>query len=156
MNDLAQHYALLLGLREDWLVQAVDLDLDDRRVEIRLQHNPQSQCQCAKCGHPRPLKDHAGERTWRHLDTMQFETVILARIPRTNCPDCGVLNVHIPWAPPHGRFTLLFQAFAIRVLQASSSVEKARRLLRLSWNSVQNIMNVAVERGLAQRDLDEI
>lgn len=156
MNDLAQHYALLLGLREDWLVQSVDLDLDALRVEIRLQHNPQCKCHCPACGLPRPLKDHANERTWRHLDTMQFETVILARIPRTNCPDCGVLNIHIPWASPHGRFTLLFQAFAIRVLQASSSIEKARKLLGLSWNAVQNIMDVAVERGLAQRDLEEI
>jgi transposase len=156
MNDLAQHYALLLGLREDWLVQSVDLDLDALRVEIRLQHNPQCKCHCPDCGLPRPLKDHANERTWRHLDTMQFETVILARIPRTNCPDCGVLNIHIPWASPHGRFTLLFQAFAIRVLQASSSIEKARKLLGLSWNAVQNIMDVAVERGLAQRDLEEI
>jgi transposase len=156
MNDLTQHYALLLGLREDWLVQSVDLDLDALRVEIRLQHNPQCKCHCPDCGLPRPLKDHANERTWRHLDTMQFETVILARIPRTNCPDCGVLNIHIPWASPHGRFTLLFQAFAIRVLQASSSIEKARKLLGLSWNAVQNIMDVAVERGLAQRDLEEI
>jgi transposase len=156
MNDLAQHYALLLGLREDWLVQSVDLDLDAQRVEIRLQHNPESQCHCPECGLHRPLKDHAAERTWRHLDTMQFETVIFARIPRTNCPDCGVLNIHIPWASPHGRFTLLFQAFAIRVLQASSSIEKARKLLGLSWNAVQNIMDVAVERGLAQRDLEEI
>ena len=51
---------------------------------------------------------------------MRFQTTIFARIPRTNCPDCGVLNVHLPWAAPHGRFTLLFEAFAIRVLQASS------------------------------------
>ena len=156
MNDLAQHYALLLGLREDWLVQSVDLDLDAQRVEIHLQHNPKCNCQCPECGSTRPLKDHAAQRKWRHLDTMQFETVIVARIPRTNCPDCGVLNIHIPWASPHGRFTLSFQAFAIRLLQASSSIEKARKLLGLSWNAVQSIMNVAVERGLAQRDLDQI
>lgn len=156
MNDLAQHYALLLGLREDWLVQSVDLDLGDQRVEIHLQHNPQANCCCPECGLPRPLKDHAEERTWRHLDTMQFQTTIKARIPRTNCPDCGVLNIHIPWAAPHGRFTLLFEAFAIQVLQASSSIEKGRQLLGLSWNAVQRIMSIAVKRGLNRRDLDQI
>lgn len=156
MNDLAQHYALLLGLREDWLVQSVDLDLGDQRVEIHLQHNPQANCCCPQCGLPQPLKDHAEERTWRHLDTMQFQTTIKARIPRTNCPDCGVLNIHIPWAAPHGRFTLLFEAFAVHVLQASSSIEKGRQLLGLSWNAVQRIMSIAVMRGLDRRDLDEI
>ncbi len=34
--------------------------------------------------------DHAPERTWRHLDTMQFETVLVARVPRADCKACGV------------------------------------------------------------------
>ncbi|MBD3676353.1 MAG: ISL3 family transposase [Planctomycetaceae bacterium] len=156
MNDLNQHYALLLGLREEWLVQSVDLDLEAQRVEIHLQDNPDSKCGCPECGLPSPLKDHSEERTWRHLDTMQFETVIKARIPRTNCPEHGVHNVHIPWASPHGRFTLLFEAFAIRVLKASSSIDRGRRLLRLGWEAAQRIMSDAVERGLERRDLEEI
>lgn len=156
MNDLTQHYALLLGLKQDWLVQNVDLDLVAGRVEIQLEHNRECVCCCPECGQLRPLKDHAGERTWRHLDTMQFETVIVARTPRTNCPDCGVHNIHIPWAAPHGRFTLLFEAFAIRVLQAASSIEKGRQLLRLSWNATHKIMSTAVDRGLARRNLEQI
>lgn len=156
MNDLNQHYALLLGLKDDWLVQSVDLDLEAQRVEIRLQHNADEPCCCPDCGQACPLKDHTEERTWRHLDTMQFETVIKARIPRTNCAEHGVHNVHIPWAEPHGRFTLLFEAFAIRVLKASSSIEKGRRLLGLGWEAAQRIMNDAVERGLERRDLEEI
>ena len=156
MNDLNQHYALLLGLNTDWLVQSVDLDLEAQRVEIQLQRNADEPCCCPECGEACPLKDHTDERTWRHLDTMQFETVIKARIPRTNCPKHGVHNVHVPWAEPHGRFTLLFEAFAIRVLKASSSIEKGRRLLGLSWEAAQRIMNSAVERGLDRRDLEEI
>ena len=156
MNDLNQHYALLLGLKDDWLVQSVDLDLEAQRVEIRVRDNPDSKCCCPECGQACPLKDHTGERTWRHLDTMQFETVIKACIPRTNCTECGVRNVHIPWASPHGRFTLLFEAFAIRVLKASSSIDRGRRLLGLGWEAAQRIMSDAVERGQERRDLEEI
>lgn len=87
---------------------------------------------------------------------MQFETVLSARAPRTDCPLCGVRTVAVPWAEPHGRFTVMFEAFALRVLQAASSVEKARKLLRLSWGSVQAIMERAVERGLKRRELDEV
>lgn len=87
---------------------------------------------------------------------MQFETVLVARVPRTKCPEHGVHNVHLPWASPHGRFTLLFEAFAIRVLQACSNIEKARQLLGLNWTTAQKIMDDAVERGLERRDLDEI
>jgi hypothetical protein len=47
-----------------------------------------------------------------------------------------LLNAAVPWAEPHGRFTLLFEAFAIHVLQAAASVEQARRLLRLDGDDL--------------------
>lgn len=156
MDRLSAHYSLLLGLDNAWRVSRVDLSLEEQRVVIQLEHGPGVAVCCPDCKHPRPLKDHAPERTWRHLDIMQFETVLSARIPRTDCPECGVKTIAVPWAAPHGRFTLAFEAFAIRVLEAASSVQKARTLLGLSWGSVQRIMDNAVERGLARRDVDEV
>ena len=44
---------------------------------------------------------------------MNFETVIKARTPRTNCAECGVKTVAVPWANKNSRFTLMFEAFAI-------------------------------------------
>ena len=87
---------------------------------------------------------------------MQFETRIVARTPRTACPKCGVKTCEVPWAEPHGRFTLMFEAFAVRVLQAAASISQAQQLLRLSWSSLQTIMDRAVERGMARRDLDDV
>jgi len=153
MNTLSEHYGLLLGLDRSWRVVDVDLSLEEKRVRIQLEHVPGTPVCCPDCATQRPLKDHAPQRSWRHLDTMQFETLLTARIPRTECPDCGVKTVEVPWAEPHGRFTLMFEAFAIRLLQAASSIEKARIHLRLRWMSVQRIMDRAVERGLITRDL---
>lgn len=155
MKTLAEHYGLLLGLEAAWQVADVDLSLEDQRVEIRLEPSGQPVC-CSSCGRTCPLHDHGPERTWRHLDTMQFETRIVARAPRTNCSECGVKTCAVPWAEPHGRFTLLFEAFAIRVLQAASSVEAARRLLGLTWSSLQAILDRGVERGLIERELEDI
>jgi transposase len=150
------HYGQLLGLDDAWQVSGVDLSLEDQRVVIQLEHRQGQPVCCPGCGHQRPLKDHAPQRTWRHLDTMQFETVLTARPPRTDCPECGVKTIAVPWAAPHGRFTLMFEAFAIHVLEAASSTERARALLRLSWGSAQRIMDNAVERGLEHRQVDEV
>ncbi|MFN6330125.1 MAG: transposase family protein [Planctomyces sp.] len=38
---------------------------------------------------------------------------------------CGVKPIAVPWAENHSRFTLLFKAFAIEVLQASQSITSA-------------------------------
>lgn len=87
---------------------------------------------------------------------MGFETQIVARTPRADCPEHGVLNMETPWAGKHGRFTLAFEAFAIKVLLACRSISSACELLGLSWDSVQTIMDRAVERGLERRSLEGI
>jgi transposase len=76
--------------------------------------------------------DLAAERRWRHLDAMGLETQIMARTPRADCPEHGVLTMETPWAGRHGRFTLAFEAFAIKVLLACRSISSACGLLGLS------------------------
>jgi transposase len=156
MKTLAQHYSDLLGLSDSWRVVDVDLDLASQQVRIQLEAVAAKAHCCRECGAECSLKDHAPQREWRHLDTMQFETILVARVPRTNCAKCGVKTCDVPWAEPHGRFTLMFEAFAIRVLQAAASIEQARLLLKLHWDSLQRIMDRAVERGLLKRNLDDI
>jgi transposase len=153
--SLEEHYGLLLGLKSGWRVELVDLSLEEQRVEIAVVHGPESLC-CPECGERRPLKDRSDVRRWRHLDTMQFETVITARLPRTDCPTCGVKQVIAPWAEPHGRFTTMFEAFAIRVLQASRTIRSACGLLGLDWKSAQELMNRAVARGLERRSVEDV
>jgi len=155
MQTLSEHYRDLPGLDKSWRVVKVDLELDPAEVRIYLESSGAA-VSCSECGNECPLKDHAPERTWRHLDTMQFTTTIHARVPRTKCENCGVKTCHVPWAEPHGRYTLLFEAFAVQVLQAAATVEQARILLRLTWESVQRIMNRAVERGIQRREIETV
>ncbi len=151
METLSAHYARLLGIDESWRVESVDLRLEERRVEIRLGHVG-SGVLCPECGHACGLADHAEERRWRHLDTMQFTTELVARLPRCRCPEHGVKTIVPPWAGKHSRFTLLFEAFAIEVLQACRTVRAAADLLGLSWDAAQTIMERAVDRGLQRRE----
>jgi transposase len=153
-GELHRHYALLLGVESPWTVSEVKLDLALKKVEIALQWARGQQVPCPQCRKPCATADHAPERTWRHLDTMQFETLIRARVPRCDCPEHGVKTITVPWATPGSRFTLLFERFAIDVLLASRSLSQAADLLRLDWDAVQRIMERAVVRGLEQRRLE--
>lgn len=153
MSTLHQHYRLLLGLDETWDVAEVQLDLKANRVSIALTQRPGVRVACPECNASCSVYDHADERTWRHLDTMQFETRLTARLPRSHCAKCGVKLCAAPWAEPHSRFTLLFEALAIQVLQACGSISAAIELLGLNWKTAQTIIDRAVERGLLTRDL---
>ena len=154
--ELQKHYALLLGVGSPWEVKHVELKIQEKQVVIELGWQWGAAAQCPECGQECSMHDSAPERTWRHLDTMQFTTLIRARPPRAACPTHGVKTMRVPWAAPHGRFTVLFERFAVEVLLASASVSQACGLLGLSWDTAQEIMRRAVERGLERRQLDAL
>ena len=155
MSELTIHYGQLLGLTTDWEVGDVQLELAESRVTIDLAFVGKN-VTCPDCQKECSRHDMAPERTWRHLDTMQFETLVRARTPRCKCPDCGVKTVQVPWAEKNSRFTLLFEAFAIEVLLACSNVSRAKSLLRINWETAHQIMQRAVERGMQRRSVEEL
>lgn len=150
-HDIRLHYALLLGVEPPWEVEGVELDLEKKRVEVRLRVKAGGLLCCGRCGKRAGGYDGGGERRWRHLDTMGFETYLVAQVPRVNCPEHGVSTADVGWADRNQRFTVMFEAFAIRVLEACGTIQQAARLLRVDWRAVQGIMDRAVERGLHRR-----
>ena len=91
-NELYRHYALLLGIKSPWQVNAIKLDVEGKGIEIALGWREGAAAPCPECGKLCPLADHAPERKWRHLDVMQFETLLRARVPRSRCREHGVKN----------------------------------------------------------------
>lgn len=155
MEKSKELYRQMLGLGSDWELDSVDLDLDEKAVKINLKYSAEESC-CSECSGTAPVYDYSAQRRWRHLDTMQFSTVLFAQTPRVKCPQCGVKNAKLPWANKHSRFTLFFEAFAIEVIQIAKSISDACTLLRLHWNQAQQIMQAGVERGLARRANEEV
>ena len=155
-SELQKHYALLLGIGSPWEVKNVELKLAEKKVEIELGWQWGQDAKCPECGRACSIHDSAPERTWRHLDTMQFATLIRARTPRSDCPEHGVKTMSVPWAAPQGRFTLLYERFALDVLLASASISQACELLGLGWETAHEIMRRAVERGLERRQLEAL
>lgn len=152
---LRLHYGLMLGLQRPWRVETVKLDVVGKRLELGLEWDREGASQdCPECGRACHLHDHAPERQWRHLDAMGFETMLRARVPRIKCPEHGVKSAAIPWALPHGRFTLAFEAMVIEVVKACASVQAACELLKLEWKHVHAIMERAVQRGMGRRSVE--
>lgn len=157
MNTTLQgHYGQLLGLTYPWTVKEVNVDVNNLKINILVTFEKGNKAPCPICGQLCGLEDHREERKWRHLDTMQFETTITCRIPRSSCPKDGIKSIAVPWAGENSRFTALFERFAIDVLLAAKSITQARELLRLSWDQIHLIQLKAVERGLNRRQADPI
>ena len=155
MQKLTTHYHSLLRLPLTWSVDAVDFSADSKRIEIHARFIGGAVV-CPECGLAGKVYDRVPEQRWRHLDTMQYETIIIARIPRCQCVKCGVKTLTVPWAERHSRFTLMFEAFAVALLQHCSNTNAAADMLELGWHATDEIMNRAVKRGLSRRAPEEI
>ena len=149
MQDTAL-YQYLLGLQSPWTVSRVNLDVTGQRVDVWAEHQEDAAWVCPQCTKTLPRYDHAEERTWRHLDSGQFQTHLHVRIPRVACGEHGVVQVTVPWAEPRSRFTLLFERLALDVLR-QCDVSGATRILRISWDEAWGLMQRAVTRGRARK-----
>lgn len=145
-------YEQLLGIHRPWRVRDIDLQLEDGDVVVFVEHMPGERLTCPTCGETSPGYD-TRQRRWRHLDTMQYRTVIEAEVPRVRCATHGVVQCRIPWADEGSRLTALFEALVIDWLH-EASVSAVARQLRLSWDAVAGVQRRAVRRGLARRELE--
>ena len=148
-------YRRILGIEGPWFVESVELKLEDGEVHVFLGHHEMIEWECPECGAAGKLHDHQPERRWRHLDTCQYQTILHAEPPRTECRNHGVKVIKLPWAEPSSRFTALFEALAIEWLKAASQKAVADRL-KLSWDEIHGIMERAVQRGLKRRQAEPV
>jgi transposase len=145
-------YQYILGLDSPWSVSEVELHADSGEIRVRVDHPRGTKFCCPECERELSCHDHADERRWRHLDSCQFKTILLARPPRVNCPEHGVKNVSLPWAEKSSRFTLMFERFAIDVLLATQTVTGAMSILRTSWDQTWYFVQRAVRRGQDRKE----
>jgi transposase len=148
-------YRRILGIEVPWYVDSVDLKLEVGEIHVRLAHHELIDWPCPECGTACKLYDHQPERQWRHLDTCQYQTILHAEPPRSECANHGVRVVKMPWAEPSSRFTALFEALAIEWLKAASQKAVAG-LLQLSWDEIHGIMERGVKRGLERRKAEPV
>ena len=143
-------YAQILGIKSPWQVADVELNVSKGEVTVQVELQAGAKSCCPSCGKESPGYD-SRRRRWRHLDTCQYKTILVADVPRVKCEEHGVVTVSVPWAEPGSGFTAMFEALVIDWLKEAST-SAVSRLMGLSWNAIDGIMQRAVARGLSRRE----
>lgn len=141
----------LLHLTPPWSVADVALDPARREMEVRLRCDPNAALACPSCGAAAARYGAAERRRWRHLDTQDCKTYVVASVPRVKCAAHGVLQLPVSWAEEKARHTRAFEAKAIDLLRDGYSIQAAGKHLGLSWPAVRRIQERAVARGQRRR-----
>jgi transposase len=154
MSDNKELYAAILGVLPPWHVTQVDVRVKQEEVTVTIAARADVRHRCPSCGKACPGYD-TRRRSWRHLDTCQFKTIVIADVPRVECGEHGVLQIDVPWAVPESGFTVLMESLIIDWLLEANISAVARRM-RLTWDEIDGVKQRAVKRGLERRKLEKI
>lgn len=147
-------FSELLGFEAPWTVVRVEHCPEKNIVQLYVNYS-ESQWVDRQTGEIFEIHDFREEREWRHLDVLQYQTVIRCRTPRVKYSDGSVVSCPVPWGDAGERHTYQFEDRTIETLQATHNQTRAGKLLKVSYEKVNRIMNRAVERGLERRDLEQ-
>lgn len=142
--------ALGLGVTRPWRLvgQRLDSTTTPHQLHLEVAADRGALFACPKCGRACKAHDFA-EFTWRHLNFFEHHCYITAKVPRTDCPDHGVLRIGVPWAREGSRFTLLFEQAALTLVR-EMPVLAAARIMAITdqrlWRIVQHYVAKAVNR----------
>jgi transposase len=148
--DLKSFYAQSLGISSPWKVTDVIFDGEHRVVTVFVECASGVAWADPETGERAEIKDWQ-ERTWRHLDTCQFQTIVMARVPRLLLKNGKSITASVPWAQRGARVTRALESHAIGALLNCRTVRAASRLTGLGEDQLDGIMARAVRDGLARR-----
>jgi len=154
MND-TELLQIALGLLPPWMVKDCTFKVQEKRLDIYLDFPPGSVFSCAACGRDGCKVHDTTERTWRHLNFFEHETYLHARLPRTECSDCGVKTVSVPWAREGSGFTLMFEA-VIMTLAKEMTVNAIARLVHEHDTLIWRILHHYVDKARRAQDYSQV
>ena len=155
MEDKVEFLEKLLGLTSDWQVTEVKVNKEIQQIEIFVVFK-HKRAICPITGRMSKVYDLREMRRWRHLNVMQYETYINCRVPRVINEEGKITTIEVPWSDYSGRYTFLFEAEVIKVLEMTKNQTKTAAYLGISYDTVYRVMNNAVNRGLAARKIDKV
>ncbi|WP_028051468.1 ISL3 family transposase [Carboxydothermus ferrireducens] len=148
-------FQLALGLTPPWIVTKSELNLEKNQLDIYIDFQKGGTFVCPVCGKSGCKAYDTEEKTWRHLDFFQYKAYLHARVPRINCPDCGVKTVNVPWARPGSGFTLLFEAY-IMTLAKEMPVKAIARMVNEHDTRLWRILSYYVSRARQKEDYSNV
>ena len=151
MNELTL-FTMALGLSKPWRVVDIKFSKEDGRLDLWLDFTKGAKFPCPTCEEKEGEVHDTQDRTWRHLNFFQYETLLHARVPRVDCGRCGVHQVEVPWARPGSGFTLLFEMLVLQ-LSREMSVAGVAEVTSEHANRIWRILSHYVEKARLAVDL---
>lgn len=143
-----------LGLGPPWQVVSSVFDPAAKTLALDIDFLRGSRFPDPATGELCPVHDTV-RRTWEHLRFFEHKTTISARVPRIKTADGAVKTVEVPWARPHGGFTLLMEAYLLAMVRVLP-VAEVSRLTAVTEDRLWHLIRSRVEEAWEKADWSDL
>ena len=70
------------------------------------------------------------DKVWRHLNFFEHPCYLHARVPRLKIDASSIEMVQVPWARSNSGFTMLFEAFAMALIEEETPVNSVAKTVK--------------------------
>jgi len=133
---------MALGLQSPWQVNDISFSADEStRKELHLHISFVRGSRFPdETGAACPVHDTV-EREWQHLNFFEHHCFLHCGVPRIKTADGKVVTVDVPWSRPGSGFTLLFEAFAMALIEREMPVNRVAEILGVNPQRVWAVFN---------------
>jgi transposase len=157
MENSKKLFEIALALEEPWYIKEIQFNSSSKGVgqlDIYVDFTKGAKF---KDGNESSCSVHdTVEKTWQHLDFFQHTCFLHARVPRIKTTSDNVRLVQVPWARPNSGFTLLFEAFAMALIENEMPVNKAASILDVYAKRLWTIFNYWVSRAVDKDNVSDV
>ena len=89
-------------------------------------------------------------REWQHLNFFEHSCVLECKVPRIMTSEGKVITVAVPWAREGSGFTLLFEAFAMMLIESEMPIKKVAKLLHVYDKRIWRVFSYWVRKAVAK------
>ena len=155
--DMNAIFEQALGVVEPWYVEAIDFNLAEKKLDIKLNFRKGSEFVIKfDDGTEEQCKAYDTlEKRWRHLNFFQHECYLLARMPRVRDSKGKLHLISGPWEGLSNGFTLLFEALILQFAKAMP-VHNIAELMNISDYKIWAVLDRYVEDARQLEDYSKV
>jgi len=129
MSNSSEIFSIALGLKAPWSINEVKFNSVNSQLDIFLSFEKGTKF-IMEDGDYYSAYDTV-ERTWEHLNFFQHKCYLHAKVPKVKQADGKTKTQQVPWARKSSGFTLLFEAYAMLLIENEMPVAKAAKILKV-------------------------
>lgn len=145
-------FAMGLGLPSPWEVTTVEFKEFDGLKELHISIDFKRGSKWINDAGQSVTAYDTEEKEWRHLNFFEHKCYLHCRVPRIPMSDGKYRMVEVPWARPGSGFTLLFEAYTMKLIESEMPVSTVAKRVNVGAARIWRVFHHWVSK--ARKDID--